>query len=70
MPETILGDVASRHWLYLAARPSHLGGRCGQASLLPAPSYGLHPSDEVTGLPIRRCLVPSLQWVVVRFWVM
>jgi hypothetical protein len=25
MPGTVLGDVASRHGLYLAAKPSHLG---------------------------------------------
>jgi hypothetical protein len=33
------------------------GGRCGQASLPPAPSYGLQLSDEGIGLPIRHCLV-------------
>jgi hypothetical protein len=27
-------------WLYLAAKPSHVGGRCGQASLPSTPAYG------------------------------
>jgi hypothetical protein len=27
--------------LYLEAKPSHMGGRCGQVSLPSAPSYGL-----------------------------
>jgi hypothetical protein len=28
-------------WLYLAAKPSHKGGRCGRARLPSAPTYGL-----------------------------
>jgi hypothetical protein len=28
-------------WLYLAAKPSHVGGRCGRDSLPSAPAYGL-----------------------------
>jgi hypothetical protein len=36
-------------------------------SLPPAPSYNLQPSDEGIGLPVRRCLVSSLQWVVAPF---
>jgi hypothetical protein len=27
-------------WLYLAAKTSHVGGRCGWVSLPPAPTYG------------------------------
>jgi hypothetical protein len=27
-------------WFYLAAKPSHAGGRCGWASLSSAPAYG------------------------------
>jgi hypothetical protein len=34
-------------------------GRCGQANLPPAPSYGLQSSNEGTRLSIKRCLVPS-----------
>jgi hypothetical protein len=48
MPRTVLGDVASWRWLYLAAKPSHVGGRCGWASLHSAPSYGLQSSVEGT----------------------
>jgi hypothetical protein len=34
MLEIVLGDIASWHWLYLAAKPSHVqGGRCGWASM-------------------------------------
>jgi hypothetical protein len=25
MPKIVLGDVASRYWLYLVAKPSHMG---------------------------------------------
>jgi hypothetical protein len=35
---------------------------CRWASLPPAQSYGLRPSDEGIGPLARRCLVPSLQW--------
>jgi hypothetical protein len=28
-------------WLYLAAKPSHMGGRCGRDSLPFAPGYDL-----------------------------
>jgi hypothetical protein len=44
---TVLKDVALRRdftWLLSLPR----AGRCGWASLLPAPSYGLQPSDEGT----------------------
>jgi hypothetical protein len=44
----VLGDIASWHQLYLAAKSSHVGGRCGRASLPFALSYGLQSSDEGT----------------------
>jgi hypothetical protein len=54
-------------WLYLVAKPSHMGDRCGQASLPFAPAYGLELLDEGTW-PSTRChLVLSLQWTVVLF---
>jgi hypothetical protein len=55
---TVLGDVASQcgfTWLLTLPR----GGQCGQASLPPAPSYDLQPSDEGTWTPARHCLVSS-----------
>jgi hypothetical protein len=55
----ILWDVASWHRLYLVAKPFHVGGRCGWASLPSAPSYDLQSPVEGIELPIRRCLVPS-----------
>jgi hypothetical protein len=56
---TILRDVASWRWLYLAAKPSHMAGWCGRARMPSAPSYDLQSSDEGTELSTRRCLVPS-----------
>jgi hypothetical protein len=35
------------------------GGRCGRASLPPAPTYGMQSSNEGTWLPARHCLVLS-----------
>jgi hypothetical protein len=58
MPGMVLGDVASWHRLYLATRPSHVGGWCGWASLPFAPSYGMHSLVEGTELPIKHCLIP------------
>jgi hypothetical protein len=54
-------------WLYLAAKPSHVGVDVDGLACPPAPSYGLLPSNEGTGPPARHCLVPSLQWVVALF---
>jgi hypothetical protein len=36
--------------LYLSAKPSHMGGRCGQASLPSLLAYGSELSDEGTWL--------------------
>jgi hypothetical protein len=57
MPGTVLADVSSWCRHYLAA--SHVGDRCGHASLPSAPSYSLQSSDEGTELLVRHCLVPS-----------
>jgi hypothetical protein len=54
-------------WFHLVAKPSHMGDRCGQASLPSAPAYIPYLPDEGIG-PSARCrLVLSLQWAVVPF---
>jgi hypothetical protein len=55
----VLRDVALQHWLYFTAKPSHVGGRCEQASLPFVPSYSLQSSIKGIELPVKRCLVPS-----------
>jgi hypothetical protein len=61
MPGMVLRDVVLRRcFTWLLRLPTW--GYCGWASLLPAPSYGMRPSDEGTGPPARHCLIPSLQW--------
>jgi hypothetical protein len=68
MPGTVLRNIALWHQLYLTAKPSHVGGRCGRASLPSALSYDLQSSDEGIELPVRRCLVPIVrQWAVAPF---
>jgi hypothetical protein len=59
MPKMVLGDVALWRQFYLAAKPSHVRGRCGWASLPSAPSYDMQSSDEGSELSARHCLVPS-----------
>jgi hypothetical protein len=59
MSGTVLGDVASRHQLYLAAKPSNVGVNVDELACPPAPSYGLQPSDEGVMLPVRHCTIPS-----------
>jgi hypothetical protein len=41
MSRKVLGNVDSWRQLYLAAKPSHMGGRSGRASLPSALSYAL-----------------------------
>jgi hypothetical protein len=53
MPKMALGDVASWHQFYMAAKPSHVGVD------LDGLAYILQLSDDGTWLPNRRCLVPS-----------
>jgi hypothetical protein len=36
---SVLGDVTSWHRLYLADKPSHMGGRCGWASEKPSGQF-------------------------------
>jgi hypothetical protein len=55
-------------WLYLVAKPSHVGGRCGQASLPSASAIGPQLLDEGTTPSARRHIVLSLRWVVGPFW--
>jgi hypothetical protein len=59
MPGTVLGVIASWHRLYLTAKPSHVWGRGGWASL--PPHHPIAYSHQLRGaeLPIRHCLVPS-----------
>jgi hypothetical protein len=59
MPGMALGDVASRRWLYLAAKLSHVGVDVDSLACPPAPSYGLRSSDEGSELPARCGLVLS-----------
>jgi hypothetical protein len=59
MSGTVLGDVASRHQLYLAAKPSNVGVNVDELACPPSPSYGLQPSDEGVMLPVRHCTIPS-----------
>jgi hypothetical protein len=53
-----LRDIVSLCQLYLAAKPSHVGVDVDGLAC-PAPSYGLLPSDEVSGLLIRYGLLSS-----------
>jgi hypothetical protein len=46
--EKVLGDVASWHRLYLAAKPPHMVVNMDEQAVPPALSYNLHPSDEET----------------------
>jgi hypothetical protein len=69
MSEMVLGDVASWHRLYLAAKPSHVEDRCRWASLPSAPSYDLQSSDKGIELLVRCYLVPSCssgRWLLFR----
>jgi hypothetical protein len=67
MAKTFLEDVASRCRLYMAGKLSHMGV---EVDGLACPMY--HPMTYIdqtggTRLPVRRCLVLLLQWVVVPF---
>jgi hypothetical protein len=65
MLEKVVGVGTMKRWFYLASKPPHVGVSVDGIACPPAPSYDLQPSDEETGPFARRCLILSLQWVVV-----
>jgi hypothetical protein len=67
MPRTVLGDVASWHRLDLATKPSHMGDRCGWASL----PFALPPALICRGDRASRQVLPCptmRHCVVAPFW--